>query len=195
MHGQNPSMKPNVDPGVRHIGPYVNPLAYLSIGKDVKPVLQGSGGVLDANFSETSVTLQQIHVQRPLGENQQAVKVIQPASDGQEVKIIRTGIEVKDGSAQEVLLPTGLGEQLVSLTATGGGQTSEISYIENRSIQDGAGIHEVRQMKQEDGSVQALLDVQEDGEMGEVQTIMVEIPYGQELDANSIVTWLQQHQQ
>ena len=39
------------------------------------------------------------------------------------------------------------------------------------------------------------MDVAGDSVVGEVQTIMVEVPYGQELDANSIMTLLQHHQQ
>lgn len=146
---------------------------------DIKPILIGDG-VQDISLVDT---LQQIqYIQRAVGENQQAVKILTGAGDAQEVKVI-----------------PGLGEQIVSLAATTsaeGSQPAEISYIESGSVPEGAAVQEVTyvQQPQQDGggTHQALLNVQE---TGDVQTIMVELPYGQELDANSIMTLLQQHQQ
>lgn len=164
---------------------------------DIKPIIQGSGSVQDVTLSDAGLTLQQLqYIQRAMGENQQAVKILQAGGDGQEMKIIRTGGEIKDETAQEVkIIPAVLGEQIASLVATDSGQASEISYIEGENVQGVPGVHEVRYIQQDDGTTQVVVDAPGNAEMGEVQTIMVEVPYGQELDANSIMTLLQQHQQ
>ena len=165
---------------------------------DMKPIIQGSGAIQD--LSDTGLTLQHIqYIQRAMGENQQAVKILQAGGNEQEMKIIRTGgVDVKDETVQEVkIIPAGIGEQIVSLATGGSTQASQISYIEGGSVQEdvAAGVHEVRYIQQDDGTTQAVVNAPEYAEMGEVQTIMVEVPHGQELDANSIMTLLQQHQQ
>ena len=164
---------------------------------DIKPIVQVAGsGVQDITLSEAGVTLQQLqHIQKAIGENQQAVRILQGTGDGQELKILQTG-ELKDASGHELkIIPVQIGEPVVSLGTNEGTQVSEVSYIDGRSVQGGgeAAIQEVRYIQ--DDVTQAVVDVAGDSVVGEVQTIMVEVPYGQELDANSIMTLLQQHQQ
>ena len=165
---------------------------------DIKPIVQvAGGGVQDITLSEAGVTLQQLqHIQKAIGENQQAVRILQGTGDGQELKILRTG-ELKDASGHELkIVPAQIGEPVVSLGTNEGTQVSEVSYIDGGSVQGGgeAAIQEVRYIQQDDVT-QTVVDVAGDSMVGEVQTIMVEVPYGQELDANSIMTLLQQHQQ
>ena len=162
---------------------------------DIKPIVQVPGGVQDLTLSEAGVTLQQLqYIQKAIGENQQAVKILQGTGDGQELKILRTG-ELKDVSGRELkIIPAQISEPVVSLSTNEGTQVSEVTYIDSGSVQGcEATIQEVRYIQQDDGGTQAV--VPEDGGTSEVQTIMVEVPYGQELDANSIMTLLQQHQQ
>ena len=164
---------------------------------DIKPIVQvAAGGVQDITLSEAGVTLQQLqHIQKAIGENQQAVRILQGTGDGQELKILRTG-ELKDASGHELkIIPAQISEPVVSLSINEGTQVSEVSYMDGGSVQGGgeAAIQEVRYFQ--DDVTQAVVDVAGDSVVGEVQTIMVEVPYGQELDANSIMTLLQQHQQ
>ena len=164
---------------------------------DIKPIVQVPGGVQDLTLSEAGVTLQQLqYIQKAIGENQQAVKILQGTGDGQELKILRTG-DLKDVSGHELkIIPAQIGEPVVGLSTNEGTQVSEVTYVDSGSVQGcEATIQEVRYIQQDDGGTQAVVDVPEDGEANEVQTIMVEVPYGQELDANSIMTLLQQHQQ
>ena len=158
---------------------------------DIKPIVQvAGGGVQDITLSEAGVTLQQLqYIQKAIGENQQAVRILQGSGDGQELKILRTG-ELKDASGHELkIIPAHaqISEPVVSLGSSEGTQVSEVSYIDSGQ--------EVRYVQQEVGGTPTVVGVAEEAEMGEVQTIMVEVPYGQELDANSIMTLLQQHQQ
>ena len=164
---------------------------------DIKPIVQVAGvRVQDITLSEAGVTLQQLqHIQKAIGENQQAVRILQGSGDGQELKILRTG-ELKDASGHELkIIPAQIREPVVSLGTNEGTQVSEVSYIDGGSVQGGgeAAIQEVQYIQ--DDVTEAVVDVAGDSVVGEVQTIMVEVPYGQELDANSIMTLLQQHQQ
>ena len=105
---------------------------------DIKPIVQvaGGGGVQDITLSEAGVTLQQLqHIQKAIGENQQAVRILQGSGDGQELKILRTG-ELKDASGHELkIIPAQISEPVVSLGTNEGTQVSEVSYIDGGSVQ------------------------------------------------------------
>ncbi len=96
------------------------------------------------------------------------------------------------------MLAVGGEQQVVTLPiATPEGATAvaiapEVTYVEASC--DPQTTTEIQYVKDEDGNTYAL-NMQENLDAGEVQTIMVEVPYGQKLDANSIMSLLQQHQQ
>ena len=104
---------------------------------DIKPIVQvAGGGVQDITLSEAGVTLQQLqHIQKAIGENQQAVRILQGSGDGQELKILRAG-ELKDASGHELkIIPAQISEPVVSLGTNEGTQVSEVSYIDGGSVQ------------------------------------------------------------
>lgn len=113
----------------------------------------------------------------------------------QQLQVLQAAGEesLKGAAGTQVKVIPAAGVMNLPVAAPEDATAPEVSFIETGSQQDGA--TEIQYIQQDVGGTQTLVETPHDVDMSDVQTIMVELPYGQELDANSIVSLLQQHQQ